>query len=225
MEPKKQAIVDALYAWINQRPGLDPANYFCGGNWQENRRNYDTERRNILRQRNDALRLLREVELRDSITADDLLAAFRAFSGRLSCKVEPIYATAETCPGKPCGDCCDHLTGYRAALDYCTGQYWPTEYRAAAAAVCASALWTAKRDNLPPVSHYQARTWAELGNPDGNQIGVYPTRQEADAAINRIGGKTQGYVTELHDGVSPGDWMRQSFRREFGAAMQRRYFD
>lgn len=29
----------------------------------------------------------------------------------------------------------------RRALDYCVGQYWPTEYRAAAARVLASAIW------------------------------------------------------------------------------------
>jgi hypothetical protein len=35
-------------------------------------------------------------------------------------------------------------------LDYCTGQYWPTEYRRAACAVLASALWAYQRDNLKP---------------------------------------------------------------------------
>ncbi len=189
MDDKKRAIVDALYAWINQRPGLDPANYFCGGDWRENRRNYDSERRRILRQRNDALRLLRQVELIDSISADDLLAAFQgAFSGRLSCKVEPVYTSGKlnVVPG--------HVTGYTAEIDYCTGQYWPTEYRVAAAAVLASALWTWKRDKCMPDStlHHNSET---------------------------------GEIVKRYQGKCAGDWLRDSFRREFGAAFQKRYFD
>jgi len=34
----------------------------------------------------------------------------------------------------------------RRALDYCVGQYWPTEYRAAAARVLSNAIWTYWRD-------------------------------------------------------------------------------
>jgi hypothetical protein len=66
---------------------------------------------------------LRAVENKPGITAEHLTAAFpRAFSGRLSWD--------------------------GAKLDYCTGQYWPTEYRAAACAVLASALWTYWRAGL-----------------------------------------------------------------------------
>lgn len=32
-------------------------------------------------------------------------------------------------------------------LEYCTGQYYPTEYRAAVAAVCAKAIWYTWREN------------------------------------------------------------------------------
>lgn len=35
-----------------------------------------------------------------------------------------------------------------AKLDYCTGQYWQTEYRRAACAVLASAIWSYWRDGL-----------------------------------------------------------------------------
>jgi hypothetical protein len=74
----------------------------------------------------DARTLLRSVEL-SSITAPELLEAFSAFCGRLQ-------ITAADKPGE-----------YR--LDYCTGQYWPTEYRKAAAAVLAQALWNYHRDD------------------------------------------------------------------------------
>jgi hypothetical protein len=194
MDPKKQAICDALRAWINQRPGLEPANYFGSGNYRENFRNYSSERRRIHRQLKDARELLRSVESCDSITAEDMLAAFpRAFRGRLTCEIEPTTYAAPECPGAPCSDACDHVGApYRVTLNYCTGQYWPTEYRAAAAAVLASVLWDHKRQCMPqPVAH-------------GEHDSLY-----------------------LMDGtpLSAGSWMRASFRKEYGATMQRRYFD
>lgn len=75
---------------------------------------YRAELRSITRDLSDARLLLRAVEL-SSMGTDTLLGAFRAFSGRLS------------------------WDGKR--LDYCTGQYWPTEYRKAVCAVLAAALW------------------------------------------------------------------------------------
>lgn len=131
-QTEKAAIIAALRQWIEQRPGLEPANYFSGGSmeqWRQDRRNYDSERRAIYRDLQDARTLLRAVEWRESVTADMLVAAFRdAYSGRLSLR---LYFTG----GEPC-----------AELTYCTGQYWPTEYRKAACAVLASALWAYFRD-------------------------------------------------------------------------------
>ena len=82
---------------------------------------YRSEIRSITRQRADARRLLAAVARRDSITAADIIAAF---NGRL---------TLGTNKGKLC-------------LDYCTGQYWPTEYRAAVARLASSLLWGYWRD-------------------------------------------------------------------------------
>lgn len=77
---------------------------------------FRADSKKIVTQRSDALELLRFVLLRDGITYDMLVEATKhAFSGRL------------TWDGK--------------AFSYCTGQYWPTEYRAAACAVLASAIW------------------------------------------------------------------------------------
>jgi hypothetical protein len=82
---------------------------------------YRAEMRGITRDLHHARTLLRHVEL-SGITGAQLDEAFkRAFAGRL-------------------------LWDGRA-LDYCTGQYWPTEYRRAACAVLASALWTYWRDD------------------------------------------------------------------------------
>jgi hypothetical protein len=117
----KSEICALLRAFVNQRPGLDFANYGCATS-------YRSELRGITRQRADALQLLRAVELRDSINAQDLIEAFpRAFSGRLELTESK---------GKP-------------ALFYCAGQYYATEYRAAVCAVLSSVLWAYFRANMP----------------------------------------------------------------------------
>ena len=109
----KAEIIALLRSFVNQRPGLDFANY-------GEIKSYRAELRGITRQRADAIQLLRAVELRDSIEAGELVAAFpRAYSGRLEL-VE---------------------TKGKLALNYCAGQYFPTEYRAAVCAVLARCLW------------------------------------------------------------------------------------
>jgi hypothetical protein len=120
---ERERILDALRAWVAQRPGLDPRNYI--GDWRDTagRAAYRAESRAITRDKHDALALLRAVEWRTGIDADMLKDSLReSYSDRLS------------------------WDGQR--LDYCTGQYWPTEYRRAACAVLASALWKYTRDNM-----------------------------------------------------------------------------
>lgn len=168
----KEQILIALRAWINQRPGLEFGNY---GDLSS----YRAELRGIAKDRSHALELLSAVAMRDSITAENLIAAFpRAYSGRLSIA--------------------DHKGGVK--LEYCTGQYWPTEYRRAACAVLAAALWERKRDDMP--------------KPTGKMsvgIGKGPFYREVEH--DSINGKT------------PGDWLRSSFRKEFGRSIQKRWFD
>lgn len=166
----KQQILQALATWIKQRPGLEFGNY---GSLAP----YRAELRQIAKDKRDAEQLLQAVALRDSITAADLTKAFSAYSGRLTLS-EKAGA---------------------AHLDYCTGQYWPTEYRKAAAAVLASALWEWQRGCLP--------------KPDGKikkTSGFGPFQHESE-----------------HDnvqGMSPGDWLRHQFKREFGRSIQERWF-
>lgn len=117
---KKENIIAALRAFAGQRPGLDYANYGDPSS-------YRSESRRITRQLNDFRHLARTVEL-SGITAEELEASAKlAYSGRLSL-VE---------------------RGDKIAVDYCTGQYWPTEYRAAACAVLANALWNYYRSDIP----------------------------------------------------------------------------
>lgn len=75
---------------------------------------YRAEMRRITRQRHDAETLIRFVYRADSIPADAIMAELNG-AGRLSWDG-------------------DHL-------DYCTGQYWPTEYRAAVCCLLSTVLW------------------------------------------------------------------------------------
>lgn len=118
----KETYLAALHKFTSQRPGLDFGNYGSASS-------YRSESRRITRQRHDFRRLAREVELASGITAQNLVDTARsAYSGRLSF-VEK---------------------GDKVGVDYCAGQYFPTEYRAAACAVLAAALWDYYRADLPP---------------------------------------------------------------------------
>jgi hypothetical protein len=192
----KTEIVRALRAFIAQRPGLEFANY---GDW----RSYNAEAASITRDLRDAQTLLGAVALRDSITAADVLAACSsAFSGRL--KVEAV-----TCKSGV----------IMARIDYCTGQYWPTEYRRAVAAVCASALWYHVAGTCMP----EPSAWEVVDYTDcpPRVVKRYATEAEArDAAAS-------GYPLSdhpLYDGLGAGDWLRRHFRREFGRAIASRFF-
>jgi hypothetical protein len=78
---------------------------------------------------------LRAVEWRDGITAEMLIDAARhAYSGRLTLEPQPDGSVR---------------------IDYCTGQYFPTEYRRAVCAVLSSALWDYWAENSPqPVDDF-----------------------------------------------------------------------
>lgn len=173
---RKTLILEALRAFVAQRPGFDTGNYDRAG--------YRADSRKVTQQRHDFDRLVRSVETLDEITADDLIAAFpRAFSGRLTLMVRTMRGT-------------DIVPRYE--LDYCTGQYWCTEYRAAACAVLASALWACQRNSLPePTKH-------AMGDPN---VSGCPIR-----------------IEERYDGKSAGEWLRRSFRHWYGRGIQSRWF-
>lgn len=115
----KQNLIALLYGFVAQRPRLEFGNYGDTGA-------YRSEARSIAKDKRDAEALIRYVALRDSITADDILRAMRgAYAGRLSLAADK--------KGSP-------------YLDYCVGQYWPTEYRRAVAAVMAQCIWDWLRD-------------------------------------------------------------------------------
>ena len=124
------SIIEALTAFVNKGPRLEFVNY--GGNpfnnsdqHREAVRAYRQESRRITRQLHDfralAARVVGTASIDQPITGDNLIeASKRAFSGRLT-----LVRNAED-------------DSYK--VDYCTGQYWCVEYRAAACAVLAEAL-------------------------------------------------------------------------------------
>ncbi len=118
----KETVISALRKFVAQRPGLEFGNY---GNVKA----YRAELRQITKDRHHAEKLLSAVAWRDSITAEQIIeAAKHAYSGRLS--LEPTDDGA-------------------VRIDYCTGQYFPTEYRRAVCAVLSSVLWDYWRDGMP----------------------------------------------------------------------------
>lgn len=161
MKPTKEQICTLLDSWIRQRPGLDFRNYCSGWNDAAGRAAYRAEVRSIGLDLQDARQLLRAVEL-SGITAEELAAAFpRAYSGRLELqyragKVMQWVRVRDLPAGYPFAD------DSQFRLDYCTGQYWPTEYRRAACAVLAAALWDYYREDF-------AKS-AKDGESDGDAI-------------------------------------------------------
>jgi hypothetical protein len=140
---KRDQILQALSAFANQRPGLEFGNY---GDVSA----YRSEMRSITKDLHTFRTLLAAVSWR-SIGEADLREAFRAFSGRLSITDRPDGSVA---------------------LDYCTGQYFPTEYRKAACAVLAAALWDYLRDQtlLPDTPNKGDRLRATFKHEFGRSI-------------------------------------------------------
>ncbi len=171
----KSKLIEALHAWINQRPGLEPANYISGWNDTAGRSAYRSESRSITKDLHQARTLLRYVEMHGSITAEKIIEATRhSFSGRLT--IEP--------------------NGDDFKLSYCTGQYWPTEYRRAVCSVLSSAIWEWFRENMPP----------------------------ADGVLTiQVGGKP--LEVESHRGMTPGDYLRKTARIELGRPIASRWFN
>jgi hypothetical protein len=203
----KQQIIAALRAFVNQRSGIEFGNY-------GDAKAFRAEQRSITKDRKEALELLRAIEWRDSITAQDILdAAKSAYSGRLTidacthgdahkvtCGGNPKHVWCEACDPAPAALChwCNgrgysHAKPGAVRVDYCTGQYFPTEYRRAVAAVCATALWRHVADHCMP---------------------------EPELMHNSETGET----LHRYKGKRAGDWLRDHFRKEFGRGIASRWF-
>lgn len=136
----RSQIIQALDAFVNSRPGFDPANY-AGAPAA-----YRADARRALRQLHDARAMLRAIHWRESITADDIVRAKHH-------RVDFVAA------------------GNVARVDYTTGQYYPTEYRAAACSTLASTLWDYFRTHCGAKTADDIRRMArmELGRSIANR--------------------------------------------------------
>lgn len=108
----KATLCRMIRAHIAQRSGIDFRNY-------DNRENFMEDYRPMLRDGRDARRMLEWIESRDGITAADIQSA-TGFNGRLE------FSTG---------------ADGRLRLEYCTGQYFVTEYRAAACSMLSGIFW------------------------------------------------------------------------------------
>ncbi len=145
----------ALEKWIGQRSKLDWRDY--GGDGSA----YRSEARSIAADGKRARAALREARHLTPAQPDILMDSFRAFSGRL-----------EWIPGFR------HDLVWQAEnhadnghLEYCTGQYFPTEYRKAAAAV---------------LETYVA-AWLRWNNDQNPKRFVYRTISDVKAANREVG--------------------------------------
>jgi len=137
----------ALFAaFINEKPEVEPRNYYDPEDLARGRRNeywsgrraYAAELRSISK---DGTRARKALALAKSYPFDAaaMLDSTRAFSGRLQFIVRDGYL----------------------GLDYTTGQYYPTEYRKAAAAVLELYASTVK-PKQPPQPHDQFWTVGDI---------------------------------------------------------------
>ena len=111
----EQHCLRALLVFAAQNPGFEWGNYSTG-DWKRSRAAYLGDSRPVAKQ----LRDIRGLKWRFSELTDEVLreVAPHTYCGRLSF-VERDGGTA---------------------VDYCTGQYWPTEYRQASLAVIRAGL-------------------------------------------------------------------------------------
>ena len=127
----KQAVT-AIVAYAAQNPGLEYGNYASGWNDKSGRAAYYSESRQITK---DWHRVCATVRTLYNVTEADILEASRgAFSGRLQVTRE----------------------GDKIKIDYCTGQYWPTEYRKACASVLEYAAQLAYRRSVAESAQVKA---------------------------------------------------------------------
>ncbi len=132
---------------------------------------YRSDQRRAERQLHDAEAMLSAIGWRDSIEAGHIRKALQG-GGRLTLDDS-------------------------GRLDYCAGQYYPTEFRAGACRVLSQLLWDYWRANMPPPA-----------NEDD-------VKSMAQSPVYHHNGRK----------VSAGDYLRAKARAEFGRGIASRWFD
>lgn len=119
-------VLSALEAFINRRPALDWRDY---GADENGRAAYRSELRSISKDKKRALAALDEAKGLNPAKPDLLADSFRAFSGRLEWQPTETRTHHNSETGET------RQVEWTGKLSYTAGQYFPTEYRKAAASV------------------------------------------------------------------------------------------
>ena len=119
----KSEICTMLRAFVAQRSGLDWRNYASDWRDKSGMDALRSDRSRILQHGRDARAILVFVE-HSPMPVNFIMRELE--TGRLT------------------------FDSARKALDYCAGQYFPTEYRAAVCRTLANAIWRFYRDNVTP---------------------------------------------------------------------------
>jgi hypothetical protein len=212
MEPRKEAILDALTRFMNQRSGIEFGNY-------GDVKIFRAEQRSIYTDLKHARVLLAAVKWRDGITWRGIVKAAKgAYSGRLTITATPNYRDDASSPF------------FELQIDYCTGQNFPTEYRRAVCAVLASALWEYTREHaMPAPGMYGVKKWGD----NRTWYALETSRELVEKDLASRDGDRFGHIVEAYalrgpceriTWVSAGDWLRAHFRKEFGRAIAQRWF-
>jgi hypothetical protein len=171
--------IAALVAFAAQNPGLEPGNYISDPRDLNGRRAFASEARSISADWRRFKAALVEAGTEGVTDAQVIEAAPRAFSGRLGFVATcSLWGTQEASKvteakdhnGKP-GYVLSPTNGkgqsshqfrevVSIGVDYCTGQYFPTEYRKAAACVLEDAARIVRRSR--PKVEQMPRSIAEL---------------------------------------------------------------
>jgi hypothetical protein len=120
---------------------------------------YRSESREVTKDRHVAESLLDAVANREGITADAMRAELMG-SGRLTLSED-------------------------GRLDYCTGQYFPTEYRKAAARALASMLWAYWREDITQARARSLVSFPACGGGIGDAIRAEAKRTFRNRAVLR----------------------------------------
>lgn len=140
----ESSAIAQLVAFAAQNSGIDPRNYF--DNWGDKNgvKAFKDEQRSISEEWRRFKQALQVAAIEGVTDADVISEAPHAFSGRLEWKASRNAPIAE---------------GER--WEYCTGQYFPTEYRAAAATLLEYATRKV-RQARPPTTQDRITSIAEL---------------------------------------------------------------
>lgn len=162
----KSDIFTAFQRWINQKDRCDPADY---GDGHDGRRAYWQEKRNIAKQRTRARKALSQAK-KYEFNGQAMQEALRgAFSGRLSwvatcngCGRE-VNGRGEITPEQHNLLCHVPISAreINGSFEYCTGQYFPTEFALAAAVVLESYVDAVKPKFTP--TEEQQKQWWDIG--------------------------------------------------------------